>query len=1027
MTDINKEISSIFQHYFGEIRQKYLKGDFTELTLRTPFENFIKNLNEDYYLTQEPKRIKEVGAPDFKAFRNSKKIGYIETKDLGVNLDSQLGSKQLEKYVNSINNLILTDYCRFILIRDSKKIFDLNLFQLSDLKNSRYVINQQNGQQFLNLIEVFFAYDLPTIKTAKELAFELSKRAKLLRILVIEQLEDDFVAKKNGKNVSSIYDFYIGIKELLKDIKLDDCADAYCQTITYGLFLSKIHHKGPINRDTAMLYIPKRIGVIRRIFMNVAGDSVPSNITWIIDEIIEIMNNSTINKILADIDIRGKKDRDPFTFFYEDFLNQYDPDKRKKLGIYYTPRPVVSFIANSINTILKEYFDKPSGFADDYVTVLDPAVGTGTFFWIIYLLTLVELKNKRLSGLIRKKIEEHILKDFYGLEIGITPYIISHLKLSLLLKKWYYELKDNERIQIYLANTLEPFESHGLLPFLREISNESRFANELKTRKKILVVTGNPPYSRSSGNKGKWITDLLKKGYKRKDGTRDLGYYNVDGKPLEERNPKWLQDDYVKFIRFAQWKIDVSGEGVVGFITNHSFLDNPTFRGMRQSLMNSFNRIYILNLHGSSLKREKTPSGGIDENVFDIRPGVAITFFIKNDQFKDTKIFYADLFGTREEKYLWLDRNKFENVEWTEIHPLSSYYFFVHIDEKKYAIYQKLQSITEIFDDYSLSIQTHRDAFVVDADKTVLEHRIEALRDLRKSDDWIKHAFSLKDTSSWKLKEARKSIAELDNWTEFFRKINYRPFDIRWIFYNQALVDRMRTNIMNNMDRTNIALLVSRQLALPNFFHAFVTDILSESCLVSNKTKEGNYHFPLFKYENEIKKSNISKKLMSTLEKQYKTKIISEDVFYYIYAILNAMDYRQSYSEFLQYDFPRIPFVREITSFRKLSGLGKELAQLHLMKQNMSTETRFDVQGSNYINFVKFKNNKIHINNNQFFEGISRDIWEYKIGSYQVLDKWLKSRKDNELNSVEIELFLQIVEIIKKTREIVGKIDEISF
>ena len=310
-------------------------------------------------------------------------------------------------------------------------------------------------------------------------------------------------------------------------------------------------------------------------------------------------------------------------------MNYYEPEKRKHLGVYYTPRPVVNFIVNSVHSILKQYFDKPLGLADDSVNVLDPAIGTGTFFWIAFLVALGELKNQGLQGIIFDKIRDHLLKHFYGFEILITPYVISHLKLIDLLQRWHYIFRNDDRIQVYLTNTLEPSEVHTLLPFLREITEESRIANQIKLRKPILVVMGNPPYAGLSANKGKWIDDLLKKGYTHADGTKDDGYYKVDGKPLGERK-LWLQDDYVKFIRYAQWKIDKNGEGIVGFITNHSYLDNPTFRGMRESLLQSFDRIYILNLHGNALKKEKCPDGSKDENVFDIKQGVAIGIFIKS-------------------------------------------------------------------------------------------------------------------------------------------------------------------------------------------------------------------------------------------------------------------------------------------------------------------------------------------------------------------------------------------------------------
>jgi hypothetical protein len=613
------QFATNFQEYFKEIRARYLTGDYTELSLRTPLENFVRSLNKDYGLIQEPKRTRNLGAPDFKAFNGIKKIGYIETKDLNRNLDEELKSDQIEKYRKSIDNIILTNYFRFILLKHDKILFDFNLFNLSDLDDSKFIVQDRNIEKYLSLISVFFGYNLTTLKTPEELSFELSKRAKLLKDLAKEQLNEDILKAKDNQPASSIYDFYVGAKELIHDISVDDCADAYAQTIAYGLFLARMNSTLNLDRNNAASFIPRSIGVIKKIFLNISGDAVPSSVSWIIDEIVEIMNASDMNNIISTIDARGKTDRDPFTFFYEDFLSAFDPEKKKHLGVYYTPRPVVHFIVNSIDLILQNDFGKSGGFTEDDVTVLDPAVGTGTFLWLIYTLTLVKLKNSGMSGLIRKKIENHILKDFYGIEILITPYIIAHLKLSMVLKKWFYEVKDTERSQVYLANTLEPFVSHGLMAFMREISEESRIANELKLKRRVLVITGNPPYHGMSANKGEWIRNLLKNGYVLKSGIEDFGYSSVDGHPLGEKNPKWLQDDYVKFIRFAQWKMDVAGEGIIGFITNHGYLDNPTFRGMRQSLLKSFDAIYVLNLHGSVLRNKKRANMEKDENVFDIR------------------------------------------------------------------------------------------------------------------------------------------------------------------------------------------------------------------------------------------------------------------------------------------------------------------------------------------------------------------------------------------------------------------------
>jgi len=732
-------MEGLFQEYFREIREKFVTGDYTEYTHRTAFENFIRKINDKYNLVQEPKRKQKLGAPDFVAYRKGVKIGYIETKDLDTNLDIELESDQITKYKESINNIVLTNYSRFILIRNNEVLIDENLFNLFDLKDSKHKLTIQRINAIVTLFSTFFDYPLPTIKSAKELAIELSKRAKLLKELTKVQLLEDLSDEAPSGIKSSVFDFYEGIKELIKDISVDDCADAYAQTITYGLFLARINCPDKFERKLAATFIPQNIGIIKRIFLNIAGDAIPENVSWIVDDIADILNASKIKDILADIDFRGKKDRDPFTFFYEDFLTLYDPEKKKLMGIYYTPRPVVNYIVNSINYILKKDFGKIHGFNEEDVTVLDPAVGTGTFLWLVFLRTLVDLKDRHLGGLIPEKIEKHILKKFFGFELLITPYIIAHLKLGMILKKWFYDLKDHDRIQVYLTNTLNPTEIHGLLPFLRELTEESRVANEIKINKPILIILGNPPYSVSSSNNSEWILEKMED---YKEG-------------LKERNIQPLNDDYIKFIRFAHWKIEQNKKGIVGFITNNSYLDGIIHRQMRKVLLYSFERIYILNLHGSSRRKETLPAGiSKDENVFDIQQGVAIVLFVKNENYQTKRVFYTDLFGSRKDKYKWLDKNLIDKIEWQELDPQPPYYFFIAKDFTHQEEYDKFWKITDIFRKKSSGVKTHRDHFVVGFNQKEILHKLKIFTSSA-TERAVEERLRLKDTGTWKLKEAR--------------------------------------------------------------------------------------------------------------------------------------------------------------------------------------------------------------------------------------------------------------------------------
>ncbi len=599
-----------------------------------------------------------------------------------------------------------------------------------------------------------------------------------------------------------------------------------------------------------------------------------------------------------------------------------------------------------------------------------------------------------------------------------------------MLKRWFYEFKENDRNQVYLANTLEPFETHGLMPFLREITQESMTANELKMKKKILVITSNPPYRGMSVNKGQWIQDLLKKGYKKGDGSQDDGYYKVDGKDLGEKNPKWLQDDYVKFIRFAQWKIDSAGEGIIGFITNSSYLDNPTFRGMRQSLLNTFNKIYILNLHGSSLKREKAPDGSKDENVFNIRPGVAIALFIKTKQeFSDKKVYYAEIFGQREIKFYWLDRHNILNVEWKPLKPESPNYLLVPENSSMRDEYFKHWKVNEIFPVNNIGIVTSRDDLTI---KWTPDEVWQSISDFANLDvESARAKYNLgKDSLEWKVSTAQEDLKKTGLRRELIVPILYRPFDIRYTYYtghSRGFMCRPRSDIMSHMMQKNLALLVMRQVSLDeDYTHFFVSEsIVDNRAMLSSK---GIIQIlPLYLYDRSGKKPNISQSFLKELKKNYNKDVTAEDIFYYVYAISNSNTYRNKYSHFLRQDFPRIPFTKDYSIFKSLSEIGATLANLHLMKEKLDSSTKFDIQGSNIIEFAKLEGEKVFINKNQYFDGIKENEWFFHIGGYQVLEKWLKSRKNRELRSEEIEQFIQIIEIIKRTIVLMERLDHTPF
>jgi predicted helicase len=893
------------------------------------------------------------------------------------------------------------------------------------LHQGKINISQHTIDRFYQLLNSFIDYQLPTIKNPSELALELSKRAKLLQELAYHQLEED-IKKSEHESVSSIHDFYEAFLELIKEAEISDCVDAYSQTITYGLFLSKISSEEELKRDNAYRYIPSNIKIIKKIFINITGDELPTNISWVVDEIIDLLNSADIKRILDTFVFEGKHYKDPFIHFYEDFLKEYDSEKRKHLGVYYTPEPVVTFITNSINNILKEDFNITHGFANDKIKVLDFACGTGTFLANSFVITLQEIRNSGLAGIEKEKIKNHLLKNFYGFEILVSPYVIAHIKLGLLLKTENYNISDDERLQVYLTNTLDPSETISTLRgFFKELTHETMMANSIKIDKPILVIMGNPPYSVSSSNKSEWILTKMKD-YK---------------KGLEEKNIQPLDDDYIKFIRFAQWKIEENNSGIVGIISNNSYLSKNIHKIMRKSLFQTFDRIFIINLHGNSNIKEKSPDDTVDQNVFDIRVGVSIVLFIKNDKYKDKKVLYKDLWGKREKKYKFLADNNINSIDFIELNPKNPDYLFIPRDTKYIRKYNNFISLTDIFDLYSTGVKTHRDKFIIEFKKQALEKKIESLKsDI--SDKEIKSDYELNDKLD-DIRKYRNKLKCVKDLNKYYKYYNYRPFDTRYIFYYLPLITRHRYKIMKNFEENNIGLISTKLLSSNEYSHVFITDKLTDIGIISSKTSESGYIFPLYIYNKDSttnqktldgdiieleKEPNFKKEFFEYLSSRYPKKSFKpEEIFDYIYSILHSKTYRKKYQEFLKYDFPKIPFVQDINKFKMISQYGNQLRKLHLMKISYKTNiASFDKSGTNYIDYVKYQDNKIYINSKQYFDNINDDIWSFNIGGYQILDKWLKSRKNKSLNSRDIEKFIKVVNIIQDTITIMNKIDEIN-
>jgi len=1031
-------LKELLKQYLKNLTNTFQRGDAREESYYTNLDELIKKMAailkvKNIDVTILPKKT-EAGNPDFRIWDGKNHItGYIEAKDPSIsNLDYIEGTEQLKRYCSTFPNVILTNFYEFRLYRDGQRIAQVMIGRPMIARRLNTTPPVENSDQFKDLLETFFSFSLPKVKSARSLAIELAKRTRFLRDEVIAvEIEED-----GAKGQKQIIGFYEAFKKyLIGTLTEKQFADLYAQTITYGLFAARTRANGEFNRRLAFDYIPNTIGILRDVFRFISLEDPPKSLQIIVEDIAELLHVTDVKKILHEYYSTGKG-KDPIIHFYETFLAAYDPEIRERRGVYYTPEAVVGYIVRSIHSILKTHFGLSDGLASQEIKLLDPAGGTLTFPAAAIHLAAKEYVKKYGEGGLHYWIKKHILPDFYAFELMMAPYAIGHLKIGFILDELGYSLADDERFKLYLTNTLEMEEIEQIsIPGVSSLSEESHLAGKVKKEQPILVILGNPPYSGISSNVNDWTEKLLKEDI---DGCQS--YYKVDDKPLGEKK-LWLQDDYVKFLRFAQWKIQKSGFGIVGMITNHSYLDNPTFRGMRQSLMKTFDEIYILDLHGNSLKRETTPEGGKDENVFDIRQGVAIVLFVKNKEKKESLIYHADLYGLRQEKYDWLDQNVFNIENYEKIKPLSPWYFFIPRNTSHIQRYLNWKRINEIFPVNNVGIVTARDKFAIDFDQNILKNRIRQFRDLLLDNILIKEAFKLKDTSTFKFDKFRKELAKDDDWQNYFKLITYRPFDVRHIYYSKWVIERPIYNTMRHMLEDNIGLLFTRP-SKPNYkFSALITKNIIDQCVVGNKTAGAgiSYISPLYLYPDEKNKNlfnhtqtekvpNITPFIFEKLSECYGRKSAPEEILYYIYGVFYSNIYRETYAEFLKIDFPRVPFTSDYDLFIEMGKLGKELAALHLLKSSVLDSPIAKYQGSgdnDRIEKVTYKEDeqRIYINKEKYFEGITPEVWNYHIGGYQVLHKYLKDRKDRMME--DAPRYCRIVTALYKTIEIQKQIDNI--
>lgn len=829
----------MLQPYLKEIFNVAKQGDAREESyysaLAMLLNGYAKSIQKkNIHITILPKKT-DAGNPDFRVWDGKQHIvGYVEAKSPTVeNLNQIEKTEQLERYRHTFPNLILTNFLEFRLYRDGTLIekvpFDISF----DSHKPKTIPKVEKEPDFFNLLDKFFSFSLPKVYDAKNLAIELAKRTRFLKEEVIsEELKEEETKK------GLILGFYEAFRRyLISGLTKEDFADLYAQTITYGLFAARTRSENGFNRKLAYYNIPHTIGILRDVFQFVSLGDLPYQMEWIIDDISEVLAVADVKNILHQYFHEGKG-KDPIVHFYETFLTQYDPKTREMRGIYYTPEPVVSYIVRSLNNILKEHFGRKDGFANESITVLDPAAGTLTFLAETAKVAVGEFVSKYGEGGRENFIKDHILKNFYAFELMMAPYAVGHLKMSFLLEELGYRLQKDDRVKLYLTNTLEMEElAQTELPGMASLSEESHLAGKVKKEQPILVILGNPPYSKISVNKSEFIE-------------HEMQVYKED--VLKEKNIQPLSDDYIKFIRFAHWKIDREGKGIIGMITNNSYLSGLIHRGMRKKLFESFDEIYVLNLHGSSRFGEKSLDGSKDENVFDIQQGVCIALFIKREKHsKECRVFYQDVFGLRETKYNYLNASDFQATKWKKLKPTEPHYFFDEKDFSLRRIYDKFVSITKVFDVFSSGVKTRHDHFLTDVDKKVLERRIQTMRESKLDDGLFGTTYHLKDGDHWNTAREREKVRSNENWKNQFHRFSYRPFDIRWIYYQPNLIARgdARQEMMRHFLKDNFGLISARNTKALNVSHFFCCDTLVE--MKCGESTIQSYVFPLYLYPPE--------------------------------------------------------------------------------------------------------------------------------------------------------------------------------
>ena len=982
--------------YVKEINQLYQTGLTTEHSFRPALQRLLHDCTGCIVINEQSHI--DCGAPDLTLVSKQLPVAYIEAKDLeDGDLDGRKKNKeQFDRYKASLDTIIFTDYLVFHLYEHGEWQQSVRLAEIQGNK-----IRLSDADRFVSLMEHIKNARPQRITSASKLAQLMAGKARLLRDIIEQALIQD------GDTPTELRGYMQAFQQvLIHDITPKTFADIYAQTIAYGMFAARLHDESPddFSRAEAANLIPKTNPFLRKIFQQIAGFDLDERIAWIVDDLVSAFAATDMEKIMQGFG-KSTQQTDPMLHFYEDFLFQYDPAAKKQCGVYYTPQPVVEFIVRAVDDILRTEFNLPMGLADTSkveieqeieqdlkhrkekklvhrVQVLDPATGTGTF-----LAETVRQIKRDLGGQMGawpSYVPEHLLPRLHGFELMMAPYTIAHLKLDMEIG-----IPAQQRLKVFLTNSLEEANQDANTLFGLYLAEEANSASRIKKNAPVMIVMGNPPYSISSNNKGEWINKLLDD-YK---------------KNLNERNIQPLSDDYIKFIRLAQYYVERNGEGVLAYICNNSFIDGLIHRQMRSELMRVFDKIYILDLHGNTRKKETAPDGSKDENVFDIMQGVSINIFVKKSgkSKAPAEVRHFGLYGLREYKYDYLRTHNIASVEWNTLNPQEPQLFFVPKDFGVQKEYEKGFGVADLLKVNKVGIASGADNSLIGFNK-------------------------------FELKQSVTKHFQIEPINDLFEEDMYRPFDNRYIYYDNNLVQRARMDVMRHfIKHNNIGLIVTKSNRQLSLGYCYISESIIDRHILDSAA-DATYIFPLYLYPEEgsietERRANLDEKILAQINTIIGKETTPEEIFDYIYGVLHSPAYRAKYKEFLKVDFPRIPYPKNADEFEHFRSFGNQLRELHLMHKVPESPVTFPETGSMMVDAIRPIENvddgysySVYINDNQYFANVPREAWEFYIGGYQPAQKWLKDRKGRTLSFDDIEHYRKIISVLIETKAIMEKI-----